>query len=215
MNDTPNNSKPQGNDKVANFSTSPSDLSLKLKGVLQKLLASEAWKKDSLFLKKARERIVTLLEETEDLIESNNPQKPQADEDDKSKKDSPQPGTVKVYISLYHVSPQQSESANLQSWLHTIKTLGLYNVTRPTYRLENHVRDMIESKADKQRHGYVEVMIHESDIIPIEPTPVDSLGYEMLILKEGSVHLQNILSFVHANKNRYKVQGNNLIFVGE
>ena len=183
-------------------------LSERLFFILSDLLKAGNWE-TSLFLKNAKKRICELRDEAQNLVEQNANVGPILTAAQQLAKKLP-PGTIKVYISIY-----QSDSSNLQSWLHTVKTLAIYNVTRPTYKSEQQIREMIGSKADIQRHAYAEVLISESDIIPIDPLPVDSLGHELLILKEGSVHLQNIVGFVHANKKRYSVHNTGLVYEGD
>lgn len=187
---------------------SSADLSKRLVDILSNLLGAGNWE-TSLFLKNAKKRICELREEAQNLVELNINVGPMLTVAQQLAKKLP-PGIIKVYISIY-----QSDSANLQSWLHTVKTLAIYNVTRPTYKNEQQIREMIGSKADIQRHAYAEVLINELDIIPIDPLPVDSLGHELLILKEGSVHLQNIIGFVHANKKRYSVHNTGLVYEGD
>jgi Dot/Icm secretion system protein IcmQ len=180
------------------------DLSLKLVGILDKLLTTGDWE-TSLFLRKAKERLSELRDEAKNLVEQQN-----TDRKAGAKKESLAAGIIKVYISLYQV-----DGTNLQAWLQTLKNLTLYNVTRPTYLSEQHVRELISSKVDMQRHAYVEVLVHESDIIPMESVPVDTLGHELLILKEGVIQLQNIVAFIHANKKRYALKDSNLVYEGE
>lgn len=205
MNDNVQNSSAKTTPSSAIKIPSSKDLSRRLVSILGELKNQESWDK-SLFLKNAKRRIDELYQEAEELMRS-------TDIDNgggiKASKQLA-PGVIKVYISLY-----QSDSNNLQSWLHTVRTLALYNVTRPTYSSEQQVREMVSSKADIQRHGYVEVLINQSDIIPIDPLPVDSLGHELLILKEGAVQLNNIVRFVHGNKKYYSIHSSGLVYEGE
>lgn len=178
-------------------------LNRRLVDILEQLLNSGDWD-NSLFLRKAKERLQELHEEAKSLTQKTSFTTGQLAVTTKPQQLAP--GIVRVYITLYHTEN------NLQNWLHTLKTLAIYNVTRPTYRSESHVKEIINSKAEIMRHGYAEVLINEKDIIPINPQPVDTLGHELLLLKEGSVHLSNIISFVHANKKRYILKDNNLVF---
>lgn len=180
------------------------DLSRRLVEIIDHLLSTGDWDA-SLFLKKAKEHLLKLRNEADAII---------AQYGDTVAQDTlsgKQPaGTIKVYISLYQV-----DGNNLQAWQNTVKTLTAYNVTRPTYRSEEHVRELISSKADIKRHAYVEILIQESDLIPIDPLPVDTLGHELLILKEGAVKIKNIISFVHANKKRYSMKDDILKYEGD
>ena len=181
------------------------DLSRKLVAILDNLLIAGDWKKgNSLFLRKAEERLCELRDDAKRLIEQHSV--PQGVENIERKQKLGE-GVIKVFISLY-----QFDGENLQNWLNTLKTLTSYNVTRPTYRNEWHVRELINSKADSRRHAYVEVLINESDLINIDPLPVDTLGHELLVLKEGAVKIPNIVGFIHYNKKRYTFNGEKLIF---
>jgi len=179
-------------------------LNQKLIGILDGLLTAGDWE-TSFFLKKAKDRLTELRSEAQNFLEQNT-------ERQLSGKAQPTNGElpagfVKVYVSVY-----QTDSSNLQSWLYAIKGLVSYNVTRPTYRNENQIKEMVSSKADIQRNGYVEVLIHESDIIQVSSPSVDAFGHELLVVKEGAIQMANIVAFVHANKVRYKLQNNNLVF---
>jgi len=184
----------------------PENLNNKLITILDNLLASGDWE-TSFFLKKAKDRIFELRNKAQSFSENSDgmgvAQTTDADKQTPS-------GMVRVYVSVY-----QTDSNNLQSWLHAIKGLSSYNVTRPTYRHENQIREMISSKTEIQRNGYLEVLIYESDIIQLSSPSVDILGHELLVVKEGAIQMPNIVAFVHANKTRYKIQNNSLIYESE
>jgi intracellular multiplication protein IcmQ len=182
------------------------DLSLRLVEILDKLLSTGSWE-SSLFLKNANKRLQDLRSQAQQLVDAHNKDEMRSAA---QKARELEPGIIKIYISLY-----QTEGADLQRWLHSLKALAIYNVSRPTYRNEHNVRETIASKAEMQRHGYAVVLIHESDVIPIDPVPVDTLGHELLILKEGAIQLSNIIGFVHANRKKYLFQNNQLVFEKE
>ena len=180
------------------------DLSDKLVKTLDTLLQTGNWQ-SSLFLKNAGKRLGNLKQEAEDLKLSNTPQQTQTTNELNVSKDQ-----TKVYISLYQI-----DGDNLQIWLHTIKALSSYNISRPTYADEKNVKELIASKADSKRHGYVIAIVNENEIINIDPPLVDSFGHEMLILKEGSITPKNLMEFIHSNKRKYAIKDSELSFIEE
>jgi Dot/Icm secretion system protein IcmQ len=160
--------------------------------ILRELLATGDWNA-SLFLRAASKRMQNLLEEAQSLVDLTAPEQMQR----ALIKKAP-PHSMVVYISLYQVS-----GTNLQNWQYALRLLSEHNVSRPTYRDESSVRALIATKTDIERHGYAIVYINEDDIYRFEEQPRDSLGHELLVLKEGVVKLENIAGFVHANKKRY------------
>jgi hypothetical protein len=85
-------------------------------------------------------------------------------------------------------------------------------VSRPTYREEGHVQELIRSKKDTERYGYAIIHIPEDGIYNIKQASKDVFGHDMLMLKEGIIKLNNIEGFVHANKKRYKFFDGELIY---
>ena len=112
------------------------------------------------------------------------------------------PGYSQVFILLYQV-----DSANLQGWYRTIKTLTDYSVTRPAYKDEAYAREFIRSKASGiERNGYAIVNIKSDDFYNVEQPPVDACGHQLFVLKENSIKLENIVEFVLANKQHYAIR---------
>jgi len=176
------------------------EVAKKLAVLLDGLLATGDWQ-SSLFLRVASKRIQILLDEAKNLAELSNSEQLLT----KKVKDSAY-GHVPVYISLYQVVGN-----NLQNWQYALRLLSEHNTSRPTYRNEQFVRELIDSKPDSERQGYAIVHIKEDDIYTFEEQPRDSLGHEMLVLKEGVIKLGNIVGFVHANKKRYAFVDNMLV----
>lgn len=102
-------------------------------------------------------------------------------------------GYERVYIELY-----QSSCEDLTSWRRTIENLCEHFVSRPVYRLEEHVQELIRSKRSRT-DAYVVVWVKRDDIMPsADGHPVvDRFGHEVVRLKEGSVKIENIIEFVH------------------
>lgn len=114
---------------------------------------------------------------------------------------------ILVYISLY-----QAEGANINKWQSVVNTLAGYNVTRPVYQTEQDVQTAIRTKEFKQNDAYVIVRILKDDIRPYfsEKPPVDRLGHPLLVLREGSIKLENVTEFVHQS-GRYLFKNGILI----
>jgi hypothetical protein len=121
------------------------------------------------------------------------------------------PGYTQVFILLYQV-----DSANLQEWYRTVKTLTDYSVTRPAYKDEAYAKEFIRSKASGiERNGYAVVNIKNDDFYDVENPPVDSCGHQLFALKENSIKLENIVEFVLANKQRYALHDEALFLLKE
>lgn len=176
----------------------------KLIKILDDLLTTGDWSA-SLFLQNASKKLRAIREETQKLISSTNNRSAQKETETEVSGDK-----IKVYVSLYQV-----EGASIASWQRTLKSLTDHNVSRPTYRSEQHVKELIRSKAFSDRHGYVIVLVKKSDIYQLEHNPVDTFGHEMMILKEDSIKMENIIEFIHANKKRYSFKDGKLVYLGE
>lgn len=121
------------------------------------------------------------------------------------------PGYSQVFILLYQV-----DSANLQEWYRTVKTLTDYSVTRPAYKDESYAKEFIRSKTSGiERNGYAVVNIKNDAFYDVESPPVDSCGHQLFALKENSIKLENIVEFVLANKQRYAIHDEALLLLEE
>ena len=121
------------------------------------------------------------------------------------------PGYSQVFILLYQV-----DSANLQEWYRTIRTLMDYSVTRPAYRDEAYAKEFIRSKASGiERNGYAVVNIKSDDFYNVEQPPVDVLGHQLFVLKENAIKLENIVEFILANKHHYAIRDEALFLLEE
>lgn len=183
------------------------EIGQKLVDILDGLLKAGNWEA-SLFLKASAGRLRELREEASNLAQDETVNNTQIGTALFSK--SAPTGYIQVFISVF-----QLEGTDLQVWHRTIRALTEYNVTRPVYRDVKFVQEFIRSKADFDHHGYVIVNIKESDIYELAQPSKDALGHELILLKEGSVKLENIIGFVHGNKKRYLVKENGLVFIDE
>lgn len=101
--------------------------------------------------------------------------------------------STEVYVSLY-----QAEGSNITKWTTVVNSLAGYNLTRPVYRNEVDIQAAIRAKDQQQNDAYVAVRVRNIDILKVaEKQPTDKLGHELLVLREGAIHLENISRFVH------------------
>ncbi|HVV69305.1 MAG TPA: Dot/Icm secretion system protein IcmQ [Gammaproteobacteria bacterium] len=112
-------------------------------------------------------------------------------------------GYQKVYIAIY-----QAQGDRLAGWTNAVSKLCDYYISRPVYQKEDHVREMIFAKRSRN-DAYVAIWVRQEDILGTNKTQ-DRWGHELLILKEGSVKVENIIEFVHDNY-RYSLMGNKLV----
>jgi Dot/Icm secretion system protein IcmQ len=176
------------------------DIGAKLVKILDEALTTGEW--DTLFLRNVKKRLEGLRTEAGSLLKADKnigmhaaPPSAQHNADE----------YIKIYILLY-----QLDSNNLQSWTSLIKTLREYNVNRPTYLDEQYIQELVRSKRDAEKYGYVTVNIKKTNIYQFDKQMVDSFGHEIIALKEKAIKLENIIEFVHANKRRYAFKDNKL-----
>ena len=91
----------------------------------------------------------------------------------------------------------------MQLWQKLLRSIDQHSLTRPTYKSEAPVRELIRSKPDPNRLGYAVVAVKEEDIMKLASPSVDPLGHELVTLREHAAKLENIIEFVHANKKHY------------
>lgn len=99
-----------------------------------------------------------------------------------------------IFVSLY-----SSDGTNLQSWEKIIANLPRQMISRPIYSNEEHIREIIKMKENKQNEAYVAIFINQTDIIPLSPDKAlyDKLGNPLLTLKDKTLNVENISRFVH------------------
>lgn len=102
-------------------------------------------------------------------------------------------GYERIYIELY-----QAACENLSNWAKTIKDLSRHYVSRPIYKNEQDVQELIRSKRSRT-DAYVTVWVKKKDIVILPPQlrTKDRLGHELIKVKENSIELENIIEFVH------------------
>ena len=181
------------------------DLSKQLSDILEELLSVGDWS-SSLFLRVVSHKLQAIRKQIDEVITGGDAVS--GEENEKKDLSSEQ---SKVFVLLY-----QNEGENLEGWFNTIKTLTEYSVTRPAYKEEAHVQEVIRSKdSDVGRNGYVIVDVKNEDLSLEEEQQLDQFDHPLVALKEGTIKLENVVEFVHANKKRYVVKDNKLELLGE
>lgn len=119
----------------------------------------------------------------------------------------PQTEFIEVYISLY-----QAEGVNIRKWSTVVTALVGHSVSRPVFKKEEDIQSAIRAKTYKLNDAYVVVRIREEDILksPTGQPILDREGRELLMLREGSIKLANIVRFTHAS-GEYIYQDGSLI----
>lgn len=109
-----------------------------------------------------------------------------------------------VYVSVY-----QQDFNDLRRWERTLKSITDYSVTRPVYKEEEHIKEMIRGRPDPNKEGYVAVMVKKDYIVKgfAGKPATDKSGYELLNIKEGGVRPGGIRRFVLGDRTYEFVDG--------
>lgn len=107
-------------------------------------------------------------------------------------------GYQKVFVSLY-----QADGKDMKKWKQVLRTLTTHSTTRPIYKDEAHIQELIRAKMDKLSEAYAMVEIREIDILPAyhRQYTKDRFDHDLLSIREGAIRPENILEFVHDGKH--------------
>lgn len=113
-------------------------------------------------------------------------------------------GFETVYISVF-----LQDFNDLRKWERTLKSITDYSVTRPVYKEEDQIKEMIRGRPDPNKEGYIAVMVKKEDIVKgvAGKAATDKLGFELLNIKEGGVKPAGIQRFVLGEKSYEFVDG--------
>lgn len=177
---------------------------LELLRALDQLIAEGQWE-GGLFFQAAGKKLRELSEQLKQELEIDANNQPSATQmADFIKQRS---GLVEIFISLY-----SAEGNNIRKWEVVLATLTKQLVSRPIYKREKDIRDIINAKENPVNDAYAIVYVTEDSVI--KPTfrdkqPVDRFGHELLVLKENSLKSENISQLVHLT-GRYAYQNGSL-----
>lgn len=120
-------------------------------------------------------------------------------------------GQVEVFISLYCAT-----GGELPAWEKILSSMGKQVITRPTFRAEKDIRELIRTKINPKNEAYIAVYINKTDLLKPIPgkEPVDALGHQLLIVREGAVKANNITRFMHTS-GRYSYRNGKLSREGD
>ncbi len=115
-------------------------------------------------------------------------------------------GFINIFVSLY-----QADAKNLMMWARTLKRINEFSTSRPVYRNEDSIKQLIRARPDPTKEGYAIVHVKETDLIkPYSGKQLaDRFGNELLTIREGAIKSENISKFVHG-VNVYKYENGEL-----
>lgn len=174
--------------------------------LLDETLASEGWQ-ETFLLRSIEKKIKALRDEAEQL-------QTQYSEETLAKSLGASRGASMSSYQTVYISVFQQEFTDLRKWERTLKSITDYSITRPVYKDEIHVQELIRGRPDPNKEGYVEVMVRNEDVVKGfagKPT-ADKAGYELVNIKEGGVKPAGIKRFVLGSR-RYEFVDGKLILI--
>lgn len=178
------------------------DILKKLVKLIDELLDSDAWTK-GIYLQTISTKIAELRTEVNTLLEEI-----AGSENVGVVGAAPKTtGNINVFISLY-----QADAKNISMWQKTLKRINEFSTSRPVYRDEESVKQLIRGRPDPSKEGYAVIQVKEADLIkPYTGKQLaDRFGNELLTVREGSIKPENVVKFVHG-ANIYKFENGELI----
>ncbi len=169
---------------------------LELIRIVDKLIAEGQWE-GSLFFEIAGKKLRDLRDRLNKKLELMGPSASQKN----STLTNNQPaishsGLIEIYISLYN-----AEGNNLKKWEIILASLNRQIVSRPIYKKEKDIADIIKAKNNTMNDGYAIAYVSETDIMrpqsALDKIPIDRYGHELITLKEHVLKPENITKFVH------------------
>jgi len=108
-------------------------------------------------------------------------------------------GDAIVYVYLYNAHGLQ-----FKTWQNMLnpKVFYEYSVNRPIYAEKSFIDSLLRTKANKQQHGYLMVAVKKEMILPATEEMKDVIGNPVIKVKEGSLKIEKLISFVH-NEQQY------------
>lgn len=178
------------------------DILKKLAKLIDELLESDAWTK-GIYLQTISTKVAELRAEVNTLLEEISG----SENVDVVGTASKSIGNVSVFVSLY-----QADAKNLSMWQKTLKRINEFSTSRPVYREEESVKQLIRGRPDPTKEGYAIVQIKEADLIkPYTGKQLaDRFGNELLTVREGAIKSENVAKFVHG-ANTYKYENGELV----
>lgn len=101
---------------------------------------------------------------------------------------------LQAFVYLYN-----AQGRTITSWKNLLKPSIFYeySVNRPIYTDRTDIEAYIRSKQDKSQHGIIMIAIKKSEVV-LTPQPTqDSMGRPLIKVKEGGLHFERFMGFVH------------------
>jgi len=101
-----------------------------------------------------------------------------------------------IFIALY-----ASDGANIQSWEKILMNLPRQAISRPVYAEATAIQHVFKERKSHLNEAYVVMYINRDAILPtpLDKTPKDRFGTDLLTLKNTALSLDNVIRFVHAS----------------
>lgn len=101
-----------------------------------------------------------------------------------------------VYVYLFN-----AHGLAFQTWLNMLNPSVFYeySVNRPIYTEKSFVDSFIRSKTTLTQHAYLTIVIKKQDVIHDTELDAskDAIGNPIVKVKEGSLHVEKLISFTH------------------
>jgi len=104
-------------------------------------------------------------------------------------------GLVEIYISVYC-----TEGRNIAKWELVLSNLLRQIVSRPIYKREKDIKDVIHAKENSINDAYLIAYVTEMDILKPsfrDKAILDRFGHELVRLKENALKPENLTKLVH------------------
>ena len=101
-----------------------------------------------------------------------------------------------VFVALY-----SSDGANIQAWEKILTNLPRQSISRPVYGEEEAINKVFKARGNPLNEAYVVMHVAREAILttPMDKTPKDRFGTELLTLKDKALVHEHIIRFVHAS----------------
>jgi hypothetical protein len=114
-----------------------------------------------------------------------------------------------VYVYLFN-----AQGLLLPTWKKMLSSSVFYehSVNRPVYIDASQVESFIRSKSNKAQHGYLSIAVKKSDMTPSsDHPPKDPIGNVLIKVREGSLKIDKVISFVHQGRHYYLDEHDELV----
>lgn len=165
-------------------------LNTKVIETLDTVLRAEDWQ-DSFFLRSTLKPLQQLRERVGNLQE-----KLVEEAKEKERGTVLKDTQIPVFLSLY-----QAQGDQLAQWEILLRSLSRHVQGRAVYADRELVEQLIRSRPSSVPEAYAVIAVEKTDIVSEAQPRKDRIGLPVLTLKEGAIHSENIIEFVHMGKH--------------